>query len=282
MIAKILNLTRPLILPDTETTGLGPEARIIEIAHQVYRPDGEVKEWRSLINPEMPIPEAATKVHGITNADLSRCQRCNQLRDDPAHPKDHEFHLVPTFKQVAANLARGYSNCDFAGKNVRFDLEKFAQEFARVGVAWNYAGARIIDADRLEALIYPRDLSTLYERRIGKKMENAHSALFDVRATGEVLAHQLEERKLPLDLQALHDLSWPGFIDAEGKMRFKHGVAVLSFGMHRDKPLEQVPRSYWEWVMKGTFSSEFKSLAERCMRGDYPRPNGTVRDEQAF
>lgn len=58
---------RPLFL-DTETTGTGPDGRVVEIT--ILAPDGRVL-FNSLINPEVPIPAAASAVHGIT-ADLVR------------------------------------------------------------------------------------------------------------------------------------------------------------------------------------------------------------------
>ena len=50
---------------DTETTGLGSDAEIIQLA--VLAPDGTVV-FESLFRPAGPIPPAATNVHGITDA----------------------------------------------------------------------------------------------------------------------------------------------------------------------------------------------------------------------
>ncbi|MFJ8166546.1 exonuclease domain-containing protein [Streptomyces sp. NPDC096136] len=52
---------------DTETSGLHPEARIIEIA--VVSSSGEVL-LDTLVNPGVPIPEDASAVHGIVDADV--------------------------------------------------------------------------------------------------------------------------------------------------------------------------------------------------------------------
>ena len=53
---------------DTETTGLGDDARIVEIAVVQMRFGLVVKRWSSLVNPGVPIPPEATAVHGITDA----------------------------------------------------------------------------------------------------------------------------------------------------------------------------------------------------------------------
>jgi DNA polymerase III epsilon subunit-like protein len=58
---------RPLIL-DTETTGLGTDAEIVEIG--IIDDQGGIV-FESLIKPRAPIPEAATAIHGIGNADVA-------------------------------------------------------------------------------------------------------------------------------------------------------------------------------------------------------------------
>lgn len=282
MITDLLTLSRPLIVLDLETTGLrDTEDRIIEIAHQVHRPDGSIAEWRSYIDPGMAIPEASIKVHGITDAMIKRCQRCQRTKD--AHDLDEAtnevgsrcegFRPAPTFRQAAQNLARGYSDCDFAGKNVRFDLGFLAAEFRRNGVPWGYTGACVLDADRLEALAKPRHLSNLYKEYIGRELVDAHSALADVKATTEVIAAQLERHAaaLPRDLRRLHELSWPGWVDSEGKIRMRDGEAVIQFGKHKGRPMRAVPRDYWHWILKSDFSDEFKALAEGAVKGRYPQ-----------
>ena len=64
--ATKLLAAEPLIL-DTETTGLGDEAEICEIA--VIRQDGSVV-LDTLVRPTGKISEDATRVHGITDADV--------------------------------------------------------------------------------------------------------------------------------------------------------------------------------------------------------------------
>ena len=164
MIHEVLHLTRRLIILDTETTGVDDSARILELGFQVWDATGLVKEWKSLIHPGLPIPPAATAVHGITDERLTRCQLCAQAREQ--HPVDgcEIFHGIPRFHQIAESLARGFTDCDFAGKFVRFDLGRVAFEMQRAHVPWSYAGARIIDIDRLEQIAVPRTLSDLYQQ----------------------------------------------------------------------------------------------------------------------
>ena len=71
-------LERQSLILDTETTGLGPVAEIVEI--------GIVNVWggvvfESLIKPASPIPEAATAIHGISNADVANAPTWADVHD---------------------------------------------------------------------------------------------------------------------------------------------------------------------------------------------------------
>ena len=61
-----LNLKRPIIFFDLETTGLNiTKDKIVEISLIKVYPDGREEEKTRRLNPEMPIPEEASSVHGI-------------------------------------------------------------------------------------------------------------------------------------------------------------------------------------------------------------------------
>jgi DNA polymerase-3 subunit epsilon len=279
MIHQLLNLTRPLFVLDVETTGLDVQtARIVEIGFQEWTAEGMIREWRSLVNPGVPIPEAATAVHRITDAMMKSCQVCGGTRIE--HPVESfpsgqvgtclEFHIVPTFKQLASSLASGFRDCDFAGKNVRIDLRLLTAEIRRAGQIWSYAGARIVDVDRLEQLAVPRDLGALHEKYVGRKHDGAHGALADARAAATVIAKQLEAHAaLPRDLDALHAAQWPGWLTSAGEFRMIDGVAMIMFGKHRGR-MTDVPRDYWDWILGEAFPDDVKALATRALMGEFP------------
>jgi len=284
-----LLLSRPLIFLDTETTGTDVNAaRIVELGFQLYEgefPFGLKKEWRSLINPGIPIPADATRTHKITDEDILRCRDCKRPQGQHPNSADHgevceAYRPWPTFKQLAPNLAKGFSNCDFAGQNVRYDLRILANEFARASIEWSYHGAYVIDSGRLEQLAVPRTLSDLHKKYIGRAHDDAHGAMSDTQAAARVIAHQLEAHPsvLPADLKRLHELQWPGWIDGDGKFRFVDGVPCFSqWGKHAGKPMKDPSvnavirgQSYWDFILGADFSADVKQLARDAKLGKFP------------
>jgi DNA polymerase-3 subunit epsilon len=68
-----------VIYLDTETTGFGPRAEIVDIA--VVNAAGEVV-LESLVQPNRRIPADATAIHGITNADVKNAPAWCELYED--------------------------------------------------------------------------------------------------------------------------------------------------------------------------------------------------------
>ena len=168
-----LNLTRPLVFFDLETTGvnIGTD-RIVEISCVKVCPDGSHTEYRQRLNPEMPIPAAATAVHHISDDDV---------RDEPR------------FRDIAEQLMLSFEGCDIAGFNSnKFDVPLLMAEFSRVGLNFSLSGRRLIDVQTIYHRLEQRTLSAAYRFYCGKELEGAHSALADTMATYEVLMAQLD------------------------------------------------------------------------------------------
>jgi DNA polymerase-3 subunit epsilon len=273
MLHKLFTLTRPLFVLDCETTGTDTQqSRIVELGLQKWTADGMVEEYRTLVNPNVLIPPEVIAIHGITDEMVRTCQVCDLAMADHALC-DHPFHRYCTFAQLAPDLVKDFVDCDFAGKNIRFDLRITAAEMVRAGQVWSYAGARIIDAERLEQLAVPRTLSDLHEKYTGAKHDGAHGALSDVKASATVIVKQLVAHPtLPRDLEALHAAQWPGYIDSEGKFGFVNGVPTVRFGKWRDKPMARVDSDYWTWMAgpKADFTPEVKAIAREAAARRFP------------
>ena len=64
----MLQLTRPIAFIDLETTGVNlTNDRIVELAIVKIMADGTRIAKRRLINPQMPIPQVTSDIHGITD-----------------------------------------------------------------------------------------------------------------------------------------------------------------------------------------------------------------------
>ena len=105
-----LNLERPLLFFDIESTGLNIASdSIIELCFVKILPGGEqrvktwrVKPWDYERNCQRPINPSAQAVHGISAEDLADC---------------------PTFGQIADEVVNWLADSDLAGFNsAKFDL----------------------------------------------------------------------------------------------------------------------------------------------------------------
>ena len=70
-------LSKPLVIFDTETTGLYEDAEIVEIS--CVSGDGEVL-LDTLVKPTRPVPHDAYQIHGISDADLEGAPSILELR----------------------------------------------------------------------------------------------------------------------------------------------------------------------------------------------------------
>ena len=235
-----LNLKRPIVFFDLETTGVDTaKDRIVEVSMIKIMPDGEEIVRTRRINPQMHIPEQATAIHGITDEDV----------------KD-----APTFAQVAKSMAQFIEGCDFGGFNSnRFDLPMLVEEFLRAGVDVDFKRRRFVDVQNIFHKMEQRTLVAAYKFYCDKNLEEAHSAEADTRATYEVLMVQLDRYpELQNDVAALADFSERGqTADFAGRIGFNDKQEeVFNFGKYKGRRVEDVFReepSYYAWMMNGDF-----------------------------
>lgn len=248
-----LNLRNPLIFLDLETTGINVATdRIVEIALLKINTDGSEESREMRINPEMPIPEFASKVHGIYDEDV----------------KD-----APTFKEVAKSLAKFMEGCDLAGFNSnRFDIPLLAEEFLRVDVDIDFKKRKFIDVQAIFHKMEKRTLTAAYKFYCQQELEGAHSAMVDTKATYEVLKAQLDlyqnteyeenngrvSKPIQNDVVSLSEFSsYDRNVDFIGRIVYdENGVEVFNFGKNKGIPVEKVLREqpgYFGWIMNGEF-----------------------------
>ena len=278
-----LNLTRPLIVFDLETTGLDfIRDRIIQISYIKVSPDGTEERENLFVNPEKPIPHEVVELTGITDDDV----------------KD-----APTFKTIAPQLCEKFKGCDFAGYNSNhFDIPMLAEEFLRAGIDFDFSKVRLIDAQTIFHKMERRNLAAAYKFYCGRKMEEdftAHRADEDTEATYRVLMGELDkyapgvqeepDRVLENDMDSLAEFSkqndnvdfagrivWKPVIGADGKPVLdadgkEQKVEVFNFGKYKGRPVADVLRTdigYYSWMMGGDFTFNTKQVLTRIrLRG---------------
>jgi DNA polymerase III subunit epsilon len=242
-----LNLRKPLVILDLETTGVSIASdRIVEFSALKVSPAG-AEEWLTLrINPGIPISPEATRIHGITDADVAN---------------------EPHFKDVARKIAAFLEGCDLAGFNsMKFDIPILCEEFLRVNVDFNPARHRYVDVQVIFHKKEQRTLGAAYRFYCQKELENAHSAQADTAATYEILKAQLDRYPdLENDIEKLSAFSaFNNNADLAGRIVFnEQGAEVFNFGKHKGKPVELVLKeepSYYSWMMNGDFPLNTKQV----------------------
>lgn len=243
-----LNLKRPIIFFDLETTGLDiAKDRIVELCYIRVEPNGNEEARSMRINPEMHIPEVASSVHGITDDDVKDC---------------------PTFADVAPQLAATFEGCDLAGFNSnRFDLPLLAEEFMKAGVNIDLSHVQAIDVQNIYHKLEKRTLAAAYKFYCGRDLENAHSALADTQATYEVLQAQLDHypNDLQNDVDFLAEFSRMNRnIDFAGRFVYdESGKELINFGKYKGKAIKDVltrDPGYYSWIMQGDFTLNTKQV----------------------
>ena len=254
-----LNLTKPIIFFDLETTGVvvGHD-HIVEICLHKVNPDHSCETLIERVRPAdeegktIHIPEETTAVHGI---------------------HDHDVADKPTFKELAPRLLDFIGDADLAGYNSnKFDVPMLVEEFLRAEIDFDIKSRRLVDVQNIFHKMEQRTLKAAYTFYCGKNLDNAHSADADTLATYEVLKAQLDRykdaeyeehdgtvsRPVVNDIEALsHFTTVAQWADLAGHIGIdKHGREVFNFGKHKGEPVVDVFKkepSYYDWMTKSDF-----------------------------
>jgi DNA polymerase-3 subunit epsilon len=242
-----LNLSRPIVFFDLETTGVQvAKDRIVEISIFKVYPNGnkEGKTW--LVNPTIPIPAETTAVHGITNEKVAN---------------------EPTFKELAAQIKEVMEGCDLAGYNSnKFDIPLLAEEFLRVEVDFDFKKIKTVDVQNIFHKLERRTLTAAYKFYCQKDLENAHSAEADTLATYEILEAQIEKYdELENDIAFLSDFSKRGkTVDMAGFIVMnEENQECFSFGKYKGVTIQSVLETnpgYFSWIQQADFPLYTKKI----------------------
>jgi exonuclease RNase T and DNA polymerase III len=242
-----LKLSKPICFFDLETTGIDiTKDRIVEISILKVYPNGnkESKTW--LVNPTIPIPKAASDVHGIT---------------------DERVAGEPTFKELAKQIHNMIKDSDLAGYNSdRFDIPLLAEEMLRAEVDFDLGNRVSVDVQTIFHKMEQRTLSAAYKFYCGKDLIDAHTASADTNATYEILKAQLDRYdSLENNIKKLSEFTYrkqiadfAGFIGYNDK-----GEEIFTFGKHKGKRVEDIfdeEPGYFGWLLGADFPLYTKKI----------------------
>lgn len=273
-----LNLKKPIIVFDLETTGLDlVKDRIIQISYIKVFPDGKEERENILVNPEKKIPLEVSALTGITNEDVAD---------------------APKFEDLAQKLSEEFKGCDFAGYNSNhFDIPILAEEFLRAGIDFDFSKSNLVDAQTIFHKMERRNLAAAYKFYCGREMEDdfeAHRADQDAEVTYRVLMGQLDkynpeiaeeaDRALPNDMKYLAEFSkmndnvdfagrivWRDMKGPDGKaLTTEDGSPmrqeVFNFGKYKGCAVTEVllkDPGYYSWMLSNDFTNNTKQVLTR-------------------
>ncbi|NLD58311.1 MAG: PolC-type DNA polymerase III [Clostridiales bacterium] len=189
------------VVLDFETTGLYPSAdEIIEIGAVRIEKGVEVAEFKQLVNPGRPVPPRVVEITGITTSMLANEPKLEQV-----------FPAFEKFLEGAVLVAH----------NASFDMAFLRRAFKRFG--------KELENPTIDTLALARNLYRGLRnhklasvcKHLGISLKNAHRAVHDARATGEVLLRALAE----MGAQRLSDINSSFCTDAAGQ---SHHIVLLA------------------------------------------------------
>ena len=267
-----LNLTKPIVFFDLETTGIQVGSdHIVQICLLKINPDSSEDVRTYLVRPvdtkgkTVHIPEETTAIHHITDA-MVASQR--------------------SFPEMAQEIADFIGDSDLAGYNSnKFDVPLLVEEFLRAGVDFSLENRNLVDVQNIFHRMEQRTLVAAYKFYCGRNLDGAHSADADTYATYEVLKAQLDRYKdvpfvdhdgkesFPVvnDIKALSSFSGnPQWADLVGHIGYDSAHREgLNFGQYKGRTLEQVftqEPSYYDWMMKADFPLSTKRVVMDVQR----------------
>ncbi len=255
-----IKLDRPIAFFDIEATGISPRAdRIVELCIVRIRPDRSEATLRYRINPQVPIPEETTAIHGITDADVRDC---------------------PVFPSIAREVLDFLEGCDLGGFNIlRYDIPMLAEEFTRAGQAFSIETRRVLDVQRIFHRKEPRDLSAALKFYCGDAHLEAHGAEADVLATIRVFTGQIDRYPdLPRSIAELDSYcnpQNPAWADRTGRLKWSGGLILINFGKNKGKPLKMLIEKdpgFINWLLKSDFPADTRDIVINAQNGIWPEP----------
>lgn len=274
-----LNLKRPIVFFDLETTGVQVGSdHIVEICLFKVNPDGGTEELTRRVRPTtlikrgdtveeitLPIPPETTEIHGIKDSDVAN---------------------EPSFRELAPEILAFIGDADLGGYNSnKFDVPLLVEEFLRNDIDFSVENRHLVDVQNIFHKMEQRTLKAAYKFYCAKDLENAHSADADTKATYEILLAQLDryqdveyeengKKTKPVvnDIEALSKFStarqWADLVGHIGIDRTK-GYEIFNFGKYKGRAVREIFKiepSYYSWMMNADFPLSTKQVITKIYK----------------
>jgi len=162
---KYSSISEPLVFLDLETTGANfANDRIIEVGLVEVDANG-AREWSTLVDPEMPVPEFITGLTGIDSEMLAG---------------------APRFDEIALVLLEKLRGRLFIAHNARFDYSFLKREFKRVGIDFRAPNLCTVKLSRKLFPEHHRHSLDALVKRYDIAVTDRHRALADARVLWEL------------------------------------------------------------------------------------------------
>tara|TARA_Y100000389_G_scaffold203566_2_gene252380 strand:- start:747 stop:2045 length:1299 start_codon:yes stop_codon:yes gene_type:complete len=251
---------------DTETTGLPMtrinateenthlfnNCRVVSLAFVMYSTKGrELSSYHAVVYPDT-FQVTATDIHGITH--------------------DHALMYGKKFEEIYDDLVKAMKGHTLVAHNSNFDENALFSECYRRGLSVEpFKGVTFACTLGLVKALYlkPKKLEVIYKELTGKVLNNAHNALADARACGEVypLLRDAERKTKPVGLP---------------RVILKASDVASMIGMNTFKKPSEVLDNLWCKYSPQTFTGKTKDQLGREAIQESPVARGILEDAERF
>lgn len=252
---------------DTETTGLPmsrqtatpdnvhlfDHCRIVSLAFVMYSTKGrELRSYHAVVYPDT-FQVTATEIHGITH--------------------DHALMYGKLFNEIYSDVIRAVKGCGaLVAHNSAFDENAFFSECYRRGLSVEpFRHTKFVCTLDLVRLRYlkPMKLVDVYRELTGKELDNAHNALADARACGDVypLLRDMQRTLKPMGIP---------------KVTLKASEVASMVDKNRFKKPEEIVMNLWCKYSPQTFKGKTKEQLALEAIGESPIASDLLEDAQRF
>lgn len=258
-----INMNRNIVAFDVETTGLDTSKDyVIQLSGVKFDKDfnilGEFNEYVIPPHRDWEIAEGAFEKHGLTKEFI----------------KENGRYIY----EVGVEFLNFIADCDLLSYNGnRFDVKILSKDLKAAGLDLDL-NRTFYDALALEAKLQPRTLDAIYKKYTGKDLENAHNALYDVKATIEIFKHQMDSFRQDVEISADPDIAVFDYVanfeesqifDVDGMFKKEDDKIVFTKGKYRGVEFMEVAKGdagYISWYMK---NPDFSNHTKKILREYY-------------